>query len=359
MPSGACGTGVAMVAVAVADETGTVVVVDWFPPHAASRKTIESALDFMAGLITQRLVRRARWLVWTFAFACRSDPPAPLRVDAPMEAEAAVDARADVDAIAEASPAREGMLFVPSGTFTMGADRGGEEDEHPAHRVTLDGFWLDKTPVTNAAYEQCVVAKACRRVDPLIATHAPAFSAPHHPVVGVSWDDAHAYCAWTNRRLPSEAEYERAMRGDDERPYAWGSELPSPKLTTFGRTLDAGTTDDVGTHPLGRGPFGHDDLAGNVWEWCEDEYDPVAYTRATAERGIPGTCDEIMATQNDLRAHDRQGFTGSNPIPFSCDRVLRGGAFNYDGEGLRATNRVHHPAHFRLLMAGFRCALTK
>jgi formylglycine-generating enzyme required for sulfatase activity len=193
----------------------------------------------------------------------------------------------------------------------------------------------------------------------MIATHAAAFSAPRHPVVGVSWDDAKAFCAWRGARLPREAEYERAMRGDDDRTYAWGNEPPTPELAAFGRALDWGTTDEVGTHPKGRGPYGHDDLAGNVWEWCEDEYDPRAYTRAGASRGEPGTCAEILATQDELRARGMQGFTGSNPIPNVCEHVLRGGAFNYEGAGLRATNRVHHPARYKLLMAGFRCALTK
>ena len=99
-----------------------------------------------------------------------------------------------------------------------------------------------------------------------------------------------------------------------------------------------------------------DDLAGDVWEWMEDEYDPYAYRRPTADRGVPGTCAEIVATENDLRARGVEGFTGSNPIPRGGDRVLRGGAFNYDAPVLRATNRVHHPAHFRIVMAGFRCA---
>src|SRR5512142_151059 len=146
------------------------------------------------------------------------------------------------------------------------------------------------------------------------------------------------------------------MRDGDGRTDASGSGLTTPERTTFGRPLDAGSTDDVGTHPTGRGPYGHEDLAGNVWQWCEDEYDPYAYRRKTADRGVPGTCAEILATQDELRARGQQGFTGSNPIPHECEHVLRGGAFNYDAFGLRATNRVHHPGHFKIVMAGFRCA---
>ncbi len=262
---------------------------------------------------------------------------------------------------AEATAAPPGMLLVPAGPFTMGLDRLGQEDEHPAHTVTVRGFYLDRLEVTNAEYAACVAARACARNDTRIAseTHGgddAIFTAPDHPVVGVTWNDARAYCEFRGKRLPREAEYEKAMRDADSRRYAWGDDPPTPERAVFGRKLGTGTTDAVGTHPAGRGPYGHEDLAGNVWEWMEDEYDPLAYTRPSAPEGKPGTCAEILAAQDKLRAQGRQGFTGSNPIPTECEHVLRGGAFNYDGWGLRATNRVHHPGHFRLVMAGLRCA---
>jgi formylglycine-generating enzyme required for sulfatase activity len=254
------------------------------------------------------------------------------------------------------------MLLVPGGEFVMGTDTGGQEDERPAHRVSLAPFYLDRTEVTNAAYAECVDREVCRAPNPVIAssTHAgpdSAFHRPKQPVVGVSWEDGRTFCAWKKKRLPREAEFERAVRGEDGRRFPWGNEAPTPERTVFGRAYGHGATDDVGAHPSGRGPYGHDDLAGNVWEWMEDEYDPLAYRRATADKGIPGTCPEIMAALNKLRTEGRQGFTGSNPIPKECERVLRGGAYNYDGPGLRSTNRVHHPASFRLVMTGFRCAL--
>jgi len=290
------------------------------------------------------------WAAIVCLFACRAAPaPHDEARPAPEPTEAAAPAPAD--AAVEAS-APEGMLWVPPGTFTMGSDRGGEEDERPAHRVTLDGFWLDRTPVTNDAYDACVRAGACR-----VHRRAARFDGPRQPVVYVSWNDAHDYCAWAKKRLPREAEYERAMRGDDDRIYAWGNDPPTPARAAFGRDLDAGATDDVGSHPTGRGPFGHDDLVGEVWEWCEDEYDPYAYRRPTADRGVPGTCTQIEVTEAELRARNLEGFTGSNPIPQHCDRVLRGGGFNYGASGLRATNRVHHPGTFHIVMAGFRCAL--
>ncbi len=115
-------------------------------------------------------------------------------------------------------------------------------------------------------------------------------------------------------------------------------------------------TTDVGTHPKGAGPYGHLDLAGNVWEWVEDVYDPYAYTRPGAGSGVPPSGDDALAALAELRRLGKKGFTGANPIPTECEHVLRGGAFNYGAPGLRASNRVHHPGRFHLVMSGFRCA---
>jgi formylglycine-generating enzyme required for sulfatase activity len=253
------------------------------------------------------------------------------------------------------------MLLVPAGTFTMGADSGGEADEHPAHAVTLPAFWLDKTEVTHGAYDACVAAGACKPKDAHIASSSHAgpdanFQKPTQPVDGVSWYDARAYCAYRKKRLPREAEFEKAVRDEDGRKYPWGNDPPTTERAVFARALGHDATDPVGSHPAGRGPYGHDDLAGNVWEWVEDEYDPFAYTRPDAGVGQPGSCAEIKRAQDDLRREGKQGYTGSNPIPHECEHVLRGGAFNYDGFGLRGSNRVHHAASFRLVMSGFRCA---
>jgi formylglycine-generating enzyme required for sulfatase activity len=245
------------------------------------------------------------------------------------------------------------MLLVKGGTFTMGAESGGEGDERPAHPVTVASFWLDRTEVTQAAYDECVLARACPAPDAaILATFGGLFKGPNKPVVGVSWFAAREYCKWKGKRLPREAEYERAVRGDDGRRYPWGNDAPTHERTVF----EANATEDVATHPTGRGPYGHEDLAGNVWEWIEDDYDPLAYSRPGAAEGKPGSCDEIVAAQNKLRAENKQGFTGSNPIPTECEKSIRGGAYNYPAGGLRSTNRIHHPPSFKLRMTGVRCA---
>ncbi|MGA2449429.1 MAG: SUMF1/EgtB/PvdO family nonheme iron enzyme [Polyangiaceae bacterium] len=244
------------------------------------------------------------------------------------------------------------MPVVSAGAFTMGADSGGEEDEHPAHSVVLAAFALDRTEVTNARYGECVAARACRPKSDQVRAEYPNFDGPDQPVDGVSWDDARAYCAWRGKRLPTEAEFEKAVRDGDDRRFPWGGAPPTHALTVFA----SNRTEAVGSHPEGRGPYGHDDLAGNVWEWMQDEYDPYAYRRATAHEGRPAPCGAILAALDELRRNHRQGFTGTNPIPTECEHSIRGGAYNYDAHGLRSTNRVHHPGRYRLPMLGFRCA---
>jgi formylglycine-generating enzyme required for sulfatase activity len=290
-------------------------------------------------------------------------PPLP-SVSAPRESRAPADAPTPASS---APPPQlpeipEDMLPVPGGTFVMGAEGEGEEDERPAHSVTLKGFLLDRTEVTNQAYLACVRASACKPYQPVAASFGGeegAFRGPAQPAVGVSWFEAEAYCAFRGKRLPSEAEWERAARGDDGRRYAWGNQAPDPlTLACYGRNPKAkgGATMPVGSYPKGEGPYGHLDLTGNVWEWTADVYDPYAYRRPRAAEGIPGSCAEVLATQDELRRAGKQGFTGKNPIPTTCERVLRGGAFNYRADGLRVSNRVHHPPEWHILVAGFRCA---
>jgi formylglycine-generating enzyme required for sulfatase activity len=295
--------------------------------------------------------------------ACHSKAPTPAPMPSASEVPSAttsvtatVDAGAPDAAVAtavvDAGPP-EGMLLVLGGTFTMGLDSGGEGDEKPAHSVTVASFWLDRTEVTQSMYDACMAAKVCGPPDSnAVNAHEGAFKGPKKPIVGVTWFDAKTYCEWKGKRLPREAEYERAVRGDDGRRYPWGNDPPTHERTVF----EAVSPEEVGTHPAGRGPYGHDDLAGNVWEWIEDDYDPFAYTRAGAAEGRPGSCEEIMKAQDKLRAEGKQGFTGSNPIPTECEKSIRGGAYNYPGSGLRSSNRIHHPPKFRLRMTGFRCA---
>jgi formylglycine-generating enzyme required for sulfatase activity len=332
---------------------------------------------------------RAEILFWVLFAACNGagsavSPPAARTAAAPPSVaetvrplappnsapaaapSAAGSARAPREAASSAAPVEAAngvpsdMLPVPGGEFTMGADGAGERDEQPRHKVSIGGFLLDKVEVTNADYLECVKAGPCKPYRDDVAKSMKAgpeqpFRGPRKPVVGVSWFDAKAYCGFRGKRLPTEAEWEKAARSGDGRTYVWGEQTPDPKRHGCFAGCN-GATADIGSFPDGKGPYGHLDLAGNVWEWTEDLYDPMAYTRPGATRGVPGSCEEILKSLDYLRQNKLEGYTGTNPIPTECERVLRGGAFNYPPKGLRASNRVHHPGGWRLLVAGFRCA---
>ncbi|MBK6533070.1 MAG: formylglycine-generating enzyme family protein [Deltaproteobacteria bacterium] len=247
-----------------------------------------------------------------------------------------------------ATPPPPDRVRVPAGPFVMGEDARGEADERPRHTRTLPAYEIDRTEVTRENYERCVRAGRCTGPRPLDAR----FRDPRQPVVGVSWFQATAYCAWVGARLPTEAEWEKAARGGDGRTFPWGETYPTLRMATFGHDEHTGHPDPVGSHPGFPSPYGALDLAGNVWEWVDDPYDPYAYREPT----VAPTCERALATLNDLRTRRVRGFTGSNPLPTTCERVLRGGGWNYGGAGLRSSNRVHHAPSYRLVMSGFRCA---
>jgi len=223
------------------------------------------------------------------------------------------------------------LVYVPAGEFLMGstdADAMAQSDEKPQHTVYLDAFWIDKTEVTAAQYRRCVEAGVCSA----LRTGSPCtFSADDksdHPINCVGWSQAVAYCGWAGRRLPSEAEWERAARGADGRIFPWGDQAPDATLANFARNV--GSTTVVGSFPAGASPYGALDMAGNVREWVADWYDATTYT--TSPRENP------------------QG-----PASGSF-RVLRGGSWVDAANGVRAAYRNRGTPGNRLDYVGFRCA---
>jgi len=174
----------------------------------------------------------------------------------------------------ETSPA-DGMVqvYVPEGSFIMGSDTG-RSDEQPAHSVTLSAYWIDRTEVTNAMYALCVEAGQCEEPfhtdSPTRGLYYGDATYDNHPVIWLQWAQANAYCTWAGRRLPTEAEWEYAARGDDGRTYPWGDALPSCDLTNHRGCVDYPA--EVGSYPDGASPFGVLDMAGNVNEWVSDWY---------------------------------------------------------------------------------------
>jgi len=249
-------------------------------------------------------------------------------------ADAAGDPEADGSPVtSDAAPPREGMVRVPAGPFTMGCDDCGDDlspgtDERPAHQVTLSAFDIDVTEVTQAAYAGCVAAEACSEPP---ENYDPE-GTPTFPVRRMSWDQAVAFCAWGGKRLPTEAEWEKAARGTDGRLFPWGEgdEFDCDRANTM--PCEKGVQ-PVGTASQGASPYGALDMAGNVWEWTGDYYAADTY-----------------------ESHD-----GPDPQgPAEGDhRVLRGGSYGNLPTLARTTNRSDaYGSAYGGSGLGFRCAAT-
>jgi formylglycine-generating enzyme required for sulfatase activity len=221
-------------------------------------------------------------------------------------------------------PAPPGMVYVPAGEFIMGSDQR-DSDERPVHTVYLDAFYIDKTEVTNAQYRECVEAGACDT--PVQTTYYDQADYAQHPVVYVSWNDADAYCRWAGKRLPTEAEWEKAARGTDGRTHPWGEgiDCDHAQYSECGR----GTV-PAGSKPKGASPYGALNMVGNVWEWVADWYDPGYYSQS------PG--------RNPLGPESGEG------------RVLRGGSWHSNQRFARCAYRVGGNPRYWYFYVGFRCA---
>jgi formylglycine-generating enzyme required for sulfatase activity len=171
------------------------------------------------------------------------------------------------------------MMLVPAGEFEMGS-QGGEIDESPIRTVFLDSYYIDQFEVTNAQYAECVNAGGCNPPSDTSSFTRSSYYGNYqyndYPVLHVSWDDANTYCAWRGNRLPTEAEWEKAARGEKGRKYPWGNQIPDCEFANFdpGPGIPCiGDTTPVGNYPDGVSPYGVYDMAGNVWEWVSDWYD--------------------------------------------------------------------------------------
>lgn len=235
------------------------------------------------------------------------------------------------------------LVCVPGGTFWMGAaekDLEAKPYEKPQHEVLLDAYWIDQTEVTNRQYAQCVAAGACK---PLVETRSNTRLSYYgsslyedYPVIYIGWEQANAYCAWAGRRLPTEAEWEKAARGPDGRTYPWGN-YANGSYANYDYTDGGGDTRRVGSYPNGASPYGALDMAGNVWEWTADWFDENAYSQyAGAEAPV---------------VNPRGPESGEH-------RVVRGGAFRGDYVIIRTSMRGNLDPNTQADYFGFRCAVS-
>jgi formylglycine-generating enzyme required for sulfatase activity len=239
------------------------------------------------------------------------------------------------------------MVYVPAGEFEMGSELGdpeADDDEVPQHTVALNGYWIDQTQVTNTQYRRCVEAGLCQApttCDWGEPTYADVSKADH-PVVCVDWYSAAAYCEWAGVRLPTEAEWEYAARGPDERRFPWGDEFDGTRLNfcDVKCSLESRTTryDDgyaltapVGSYLDGASWCRALDMAGNVWEWVADWYDKDYYDYSPSK----------------------------NPEGPSSglERVLRGGTWHSPQRFVHTASREHYEPDTRTSESGFRCAV--
>lgn len=203
-------------------------------------------------------------------------------------------------------------LYIPGGTFGMGspAASAASPREAPQHEVTIAGFWLQQSETTNAQYGRCVAEGACTTP---VNERWQDDEYADHPVTHVDWQQANAYAAWVGGRLPTEAEWERACRGDDERPFPWGEDTPTAELSNF--NSEVGDTTPVGSYPDGAGPFGTLDQSGNVWEWVSTHDAAYPYDATDGREAADAAGKRIVRggsfyyTQYQIRCMARTGFT--------------------------------------------------
>ncbi len=229
------------------------------------------------------------------------------------------------------------LIYVPPGEFEMGSDEGAE-DEKPVHRVALDGYLIGKYEVTNGEYRAFCKATEHREPEQPLAGYGYAkyfadSRYDEYPVVCVNWEDAKAYCEWAGLRLPTEAEWEYAARGNDGRVYPWGNEEPDGTRANYAKQIGKGDyTRARGSYPAGASACGGLDMAGNVWEWCSDWYGEKYY------------------------ANCRDGMRNPQGPGGGSSRVVRGGSWFVDVAYLRGAYRFWYEPGFRLFDYGFRVA---
>jgi sulfatase modifying factor 1 len=220
------------------------------------------------------------------------------------------------------------MVFISVGSFKMGSDLVGRENENPEHLVQVKAFYLDRFEVTNLQYKDFIDATG-RRTPVHWQGGNFLTGRADHPVVNVTWEDARVYADWVNKRLPTEAEWEWAARGTEGREYSWGKQV-NQDFANFNNP--EGGTSSVDKYIKGQSEFGIWDMCGNVGEWVNDWYEATYYARSP----------------------------DSNPLgpPDGRQKVYRGGGYQTNRIDIRALSRHNAIPTMYQDYIGFRCALS-
>ncbi len=221
------------------------------------------------------------------------------------------------------------QVYIPKGEFIMGDNGNPNLKEYPEHPIYLDAFWMDKYEVSNAMYEKCVKSGKCFEPVPRLNPFYGKWAYRNLPVVYVNWYAAEMYCAWAGRRLPTEAEWEKAARGTDARYFPWGNSKANPRLANFSETMFLESL-PVTRYPLGASPYGVLNMAGNVREWVADWFGNRYYFESPHENP-----------------------TGPET---GTERSLRGGAYDAVLDDISTFRRFKHEPDSAGLSRGFRCA---
>ena len=257
----------------------------------------------------------------------------PFEAASPDSTDSSSPEPLDPSQVSREEPVREEMVSIPAGPFIRGTDHGGF-DERPQRTLVLDAFSIDRYEVTNFQYQQFVDATGHRKSGPpsRYAKNMSRMRGINQPVVYVSWDDAETFCHWKGKRLPTEAEWEKAMRGTDGRLWPWGN-VEQPNGANWARVQDGfEVAAPVGAFLTDTSPYGVMDGAGNVMEWVGDWY-AETYFKEAPER---------------------------NPQSpeYGTFRALRGGGYATTGADIRITSRSKMVQDFRDETIGFRCAVS-
>jgi len=247
------------------------------------------------------------------------------------------------------SHGKDEMVLIPEGVFTMGykinnKNEWGDTDEEPVHKVFLKSYYIDRLEVSASQfsnflnlnlkkaplYFQTGSGVTIEKVDRL---YSPRVGLNNYPANRVSWYGADAYCRWVNKRLPTEAEWEKSARGIDGRIFPWGDEFPTNDRVTFRRKFNEigfKVLEMVDSMPNGRSPYGVHHMAGNAWEWVSDWYEDIYY--------------------------EKSPFANPKGPDFGVSKVLRGGNWYYKAYYMRTTYRFNEKPGVFKNWQGFRCA---